>query len=137
MPTLNLYTNVPVDAVIASDILRDATKAVAKILGKSESVLYHICCTYSVISIERCLAIFSSNVISVVQYVMILINGGVPIAFAGTEAPAAYGELISIGSLGPSVNGKLSSTIAEILQTKLLIDSSRFYIKLYDVEVIY
>lgn len=95
------------------------------------------CCTYSVISIERCLAIFSSNVISVVQYVMILINGGVPIAFAGTEAPAAYGELISIGSLGPSVNGKLSSTIAEILQTKLLIDSSRFYIKLYDVEVIY
>ncbi|KAH9653727.1 Tautomerase/MIF superfamily protein [Citrus sinensis] len=104
MPTLNLYTNVPVDAVIASDILRDATKAVAKILGKSES------------------------------YVMILINGGVPIAFAGTEAPAAYGELISIGSLGPSVNGKLSSTIAEILQTKLLIDSSRFYIKLYDVE---
>lgn len=42
MPTLNLYTNVPVDAVIASDILRDATKAVAKILGKSESVLYHM-----------------------------------------------------------------------------------------------
>lgn len=93
--------------------------------------------TYSVISIERCLAIFSSNFISIVQYVMILIHGGVPIAFAGTEEPAAYGELISIGSLGPGVNGKLSSTIAEILQTKLSIDSSRFYIKLYDVEVIY
>lgn len=66
------------------------------------------------------------------QYVMILLNGGVPIAFAGTEAPAAYGELISIGGLGPSVNGKLSSTIAEILQTKLSIDSDRFYIKFYD-----
>jgi phenylpyruvate tautomerase len=66
---------------------------------------------------------------------MILLNGGVPIAFAGTEEPAAYGELISIGGLGPSVNGKLSSTIAEILQTKLSIDSSRFYIKFYDVEV--
>ncbi|KAJ4709229.1 Macrophage migration inhibitory factor [Melia azedarach] len=104
MPTLNLYTNVPVDAVTATDILKDATKAVAKILGKPES------------------------------YVMILLNGGVPIAFAGTEAPAAYGELISIGALGPSVNGKLSSTIAEILQTKLSIDSSRFYIKLYDVQ---
>lgn len=38
MPTLNLFTNVPVDAVVASDILKDATKAVAKIIGKPESV---------------------------------------------------------------------------------------------------
>lgn len=73
--------------------------------------------------------------LSVIQYVMILLNGGVPIAFAGTEEPAAYGELICIGGLGPSVNGKLSSIIAEILQTKLSIDSSRFYIKFYDVQV--
>ncbi|KAK5811479.1 hypothetical protein PVK06_026815 [Gossypium arboreum] len=107
MPTLNLYTNVPVDAVTTSDILKDATKAVAKIIGKPES------------------------------YVMILVNGGVPMAFAGTEAPAAYGELISIGGLGPSVNAKLSSTVADILQTKLSIDSSRFYIKFYDVQIFY
>ncbi|XWS71001.1 hypothetical protein CRYUN_Cryun03dG0099400 [Craigia yunnanensis] len=106
MPTLNLYTNVPVDAVTTSDILKDATKAVAKIIGKPES------------------------------YVMILVNGEVPMAFAGTEAPAAYGELISIGGLGPSVNGKLSSNLADILQTKLSIDSSRFYIKFYDVQSI-
>ena len=38
MPSLNLFTNVPVDAVIASDILKDATKAVSKIIGKPESV---------------------------------------------------------------------------------------------------
>ncbi|XP_074369599.1 uncharacterized protein LOC141711047 [Apium graveolens] len=104
MPTLNLFTNIPVDTVIASDILKDATKVVAKIIGKPES------------------------------YVMIVLNGGVPISFAGTEEPAAYGELISIGGLGPSVNGKLSSTIADILQTKLSIDASRFYIKFYDVQ---
>ncbi|KAI3775285.1 hypothetical protein L1987_49856 [Smallanthus sonchifolius] len=104
MPTLNLFTNIPVDPVIASDILKDATKAVAKIIGKPES------------------------------YVMILVNGGVPISFAGTEEPAAYGEVISIGGLNPTVNGKLSSTIADILQTKLFVDSSRFYIKFYDVE---
>ncbi|RZC70747.1 hypothetical protein C5167_033901 [Papaver somniferum] len=104
MPTLNLFINIPVDSVIASDILKDATKVVAKIIGKPES------------------------------YVMILLNGGVPIAFAGTEEPAAYGELISIGGLGPSVNGKLSSAIAEILETKLSVDSSRFYIKFSDVE---
>ncbi|CAL0318423.1 unnamed protein product [Lupinus luteus] len=69
---------------------RDATKAVAKIIGKPKS------------------------------YVVILLNGGVTIAFSGTEESAAYGELIS------SVNGKLSSTIAEILQTKLYIDISSF-----------
>ncbi|GAA0164091.1 decarboxylase [Lithospermum erythrorhizon] len=106
MPTLNLYTNVPVDAVVASDILKDATKAVSKLIGKPES------------------------------YVMILVNGGVPISFSGTEEPAAYGELISIGGLNPTVNAKLSSTIAEILETKLSIDSSRFYIKFYDTPVI-
>lgn len=66
---------------------------------------------------------------------MILLNSGVPIAFAGTEEPAAYGELISIGGLGPGVNGKLSETISEILQIKLSIDSSRFYIKFYDSPV--
>ncbi|KAG1364503.1 putative membrane protein [Cocos nucifera] len=104
MPTLNLSTNVPVDAVVASDILKDCTKAVAKIIGKPES------------------------------YVMISINGGVPMAFAGSEEPAAYGEVISIGGLGPSVNGKLSAALAEILETKLSVDSSRFYIKFYDVQ---
>ncbi|CAN6482666.1 unnamed protein product [Victoria cruziana] len=104
MPTLNLFTNVPVDSIVASDILKDATKTVAKIIGKPES------------------------------YVMILLNGSVPIAFGGTEEPAAYGELISIGGLGPNVNGKLSSSIAEILESKLSIDSSRFYIKFYDVK---
>ncbi|CAI0442028.1 unnamed protein product [Linum tenue] len=93
------------DAVTTSDVMKGATKAVSKIIGKPESV-------------ER-----------VLQYVMILVNSGVPIAFA------AYGELISIGGLGPSVNGRLSDTIAEILETKLSIDSSRFYIKFYDVEV--
>lgn len=107
MPTLNLFTNFPVDTVVAADILKDASKAISKILGKPES------------------------------YVMILLNGGTPIVFAGTEEPAAYGELIAIGGLGPGVNGKLSSTIAEILQTKLHLDSSRFYIKFYDVQASY
>ena len=66
---------------------------------------------------------------------MISINGGVPMAFAGSEEPTAYGEVISIGDLGPSVNGKLSAALAEILETKLSVDSSRFYIKFYDVQV--
>ncbi|KAL5974139.1 hypothetical protein ACLOJK_030802 [Asimina triloba] len=119
MPTLNLYTNVPVDAVVSSDILKDATKTVSKIIGKPESVSQT----------------FAFQPFTNWDYVMILLNGGVPIAFAGSEEPAAYGELISIGWLGPSINGKLSSAIADILETKLSIDSSRFYIKFYDVQV--
>ncbi|ERN12459.1 hypothetical protein AMTRI_Chr01g136940 [Amborella trichopoda] len=104
MPVMNLVTNVPVDSVVISDILKDATKAVARIIGKPES------------------------------YVMILLNGGVPISLGGIEEPAAYGELTSIGGLGPSVNGKLSAAIADILETKLSISRSRFYIKFFDVE---
>ncbi|RWV94188.1 hypothetical protein GW17_00043298 [Ensete ventricosum] len=178
MPTLNVSTNVPVDAVIASDILKDCTRIVAKIIGKPESVrtpisifVYHqlfdeipltvdvldafvlVSCIYAIwwySGLEQAAFPFSSllfclsmhnSVYSYVfledQYVMILINGGVPIAFAGSEEPAAYGEVISIGGLGPSVNAKLSSALAEILETKLSVASSRFYIKFYDVQVSY
>lgn len=66
---------------------------------------------------------------------MIVLNGRVPIGFAGSEEPATYCDVISIGGLGPSINGKLSSALADLLQTKLAIDSSRFYIKFYDVKV--
>ncbi|KAJ1698235.1 hypothetical protein LUZ63_006747 [Rhynchospora breviuscula] len=104
MPTLNLNTNVPVDAVTSSDILKDCSRVLAKIIGKPES------------------------------YVMISLHGGVPMSFAGSEEPAAYGEVISIGGLGPGVNGKLSLALAEILESKLSVDSSRFYIKFYDVQ---
>ncbi|KAJ6747222.1 TAUTOMERASE/MIF SUPERFAMILY PROTEIN [Salix koriyanagi] len=72
MPTLNLHTNIPVDAVTTSDILKDATKALSKIIGKPESVKYPV------------------------------------------QQLSYY------------------KTIADILQTKLSIDSSRFYIKFFD-----
>nr|ABR17531.1 unknown [Picea sitchensis] len=104
MPTLNLSTNVPVDSVVSSDILKDASKSVARIIGKPES------------------------------YVMVLLKGGVPMLFGGSEEPAAYGEVVSIGGLGPGVNGKLSAAIADILESKQSVDKSRFYIKFYDVE---
>ncbi|CAN6220222.1 unnamed protein product, partial [Urochloa humidicola] len=104
MPTLILSTNVPVDAVVAGDILKDCSKAVARIIGKPES------------------------------YVMVSINGSVPMSFAASEGPAAYGELVSIGGIGPGVNGKLSAAVADILETKLSVTSSRFYIKFEDVQ---
>ncbi|KAF8687502.1 hypothetical protein HU200_043198 [Digitaria exilis] len=107
MPTLILSTNVPVDAVVAADILKDCSKAVAKTIGKPES------------------------------YVLVSINGSVPMSFAASEEPAAYGELLSVGGIGPGVNGKLSAAVAEILDAKLSVSKSRFYIKFEDVQVQY
>lgn len=104
MPTLNISTNVPFDDVVKSDILKDASKAVSKTLGKSE------------------------------QYVMVLLKGSVPMCYAGTEEPAAYAELVSIGGLGPTVNKSVSAAVSDILEQKLSVPKSRFYIKFYDVK---
>lgn len=68
------------------------------------------------------------------QYVMIVLKGSVPMAFGGTEQPAAYGELVSIGGLNADVNKKLSAAIASILESKLSIPKSRFFLKFYDTK---
>ena len=105
MPCLNLSTNVSLDGVDTSSILSEATSTVAKIIGKPEA------------------------------YVMIVLKGSVPIAFGGTEQPAAYGELVSIGGLNPGTYKELSAAISAILETKLSVPKSRFFLKFYDSKV--
>lgn len=68
------------------------------------------------------------------QYVMIVLKGSVPMSFGGTEEPAAYGELVSIGGLNPDVNKNLSAAISAILETKLSVPKSRFFLKFYDTK---
>ncbi|XP_020087327.1 macrophage migration inhibitory factor homolog [Ananas comosus] len=104
MPCLNLSTNVSLESVDTSAILAEATKIVANLIGKPEA------------------------------YVMIVLKGSVPMLFGGTEQPTAYGELVSIGGLNPDVNKKLSAAVASILETKLSIPKSRFYLKFYDTK---
>ncbi|BBH06314.1 prenylated RAB acceptor 1.B4 [Prunus dulcis] len=104
MPCLNISANVSLEGVDTSSILSEATSTVAKIISKPEA------------------------------YVMIVLKGSVPIAFGGTEQPAAYGELVSIGGLNPDVNKKLSAAIAAILETKLSVPKSRFFLKFYDTK---
>ncbi|EXB46343.1 hypothetical protein L484_009492 [Morus notabilis] len=65
---------------------------------------------------------------------MVVLKGSVPISFGGTEQPAAYGELVSIGGLSPDVNKKLSAAIANILETKLSVPKSRYFLKFYDTK---
>ncbi|KAL2557854.1 Tautomerase/MIF superfamily protein [Forsythia ovata] len=104
MPCLNLSTNVSLDGVDTSAVLSEATSTVAKLIGKPEA------------------------------YVMIVLKGSVPMAFGGTEQPAAYGELVSIGGLNPDTNKKLSASIANILETNLSVPKSRFFLKFYDTK---
>ncbi|XP_052176974.1 uncharacterized protein LOC127791178 isoform X2 [Diospyros lotus] len=104
MPCLNLSTNISLDGVDTSSILKEATSTVAKIIGKPEA------------------------------YVMIVLKGSIPMSFGGTEQPAAYGELLSIGGLNPDNNKKLSAAISAILETKLSVPKSRFYLKFYEAK---
>ncbi|KAH8484628.1 hypothetical protein Peur_071483 [Populus x canadensis] len=104
MPCLNISTNVNLDGVNISAILSEASSQVAKIIKKPES------------------------------YVMIVLKGSVPISFGGTEQPAAYGELVSVGGLNSDVNNKLSSAIATILESKLSVPKSRFFLKFFDAK---
>ncbi|KAK6943424.1 Macrophage migration inhibitory factor, partial [Dillenia turbinata] len=104
MPCLNISTNVSLDGVDTSSILSELTTSVAKLIGKPEA------------------------------YVMVVLKGSVPISFGGTEQPAAYGELVSIGGLSPDTNKKLSAAISTTLETKLSVPKSRVFIKFYDTK---
>ena len=104
MPMLNVTTNVNLDSVNTSEILSELSSTVAKILGKPDS------------------------------YAMIVLKGSVAMSFGGTQEPAAYGELVSVGGLTPDANKKVSAAVSSILESKLSIPKSRFYLKFYEAE---
>ncbi|KAH7843618.1 hypothetical protein Vadar_018826 [Vaccinium darrowii] len=60
-----------------------------------------------------------ANVLGKPEYVMILLKGSIPISYGGTDQPAAYGELVSIGSLNPDINKQLAAAISTVLETRL------------------
>ena len=66
---------------------------------------------------------------------MVVLKGSVPISYGGTQDPAAYGELVAVGSLNPDVNKKLNAGIASILETKLSVPKARYFLKFYDTKV--
>ncbi|KAJ9694067.1 hypothetical protein PVL29_009850 [Vitis rotundifolia] len=59
-------------------------------------------------------------------------NGSVAISFEGNKEPAAFAEIISMGGINSEVKRKLIATIGTILQTKLSIPRTRFFLKVYD-----
>ncbi|KAF3329869.1 macrophage migration inhibitory factor [Carex littledalei] len=102
MPCLKLSTNVSLEGVDTSPLLAEACRVVADVIQKP------------------------------LNYVMVVLKGSVPICFGGTQQPAAYGELISVGGIDPVTNNKISAAVATILSEKLSIPKSRFFLLFYD-----
>ncbi len=101
MPYLKIQTNQNILSSVEQTLLREASALVASELGKPES------------------------------YVMVNIDPTRPMLFAGTDDPAAYMELKSIGLAG-SQTKKLSSALCNLIHNKLDIPTERIYIEFAD-----
>ncbi|XP_031260615.1 macrophage migration inhibitory factor homolog [Pistacia vera] len=102
MPCLYISTNVNLDGLDTDPVFSAATKAVAEIIGRPENL------------------------------VMVILKGSVAISFNGNKEPAAYAEIVSMGGINKVVKRKLISTLGSILQAKLSIPTTRFFLKVYD-----
>ncbi len=103
MPYLSIKTNRELDEATCSQLPRHASAAVAQALGKPES------------------------------YVMVSLEGGANLLFAGDDAPCAYLELKSIG-LPAERTAELSSALAALMESELGIDPARLYIEFADAQ---
>ena len=98
MPTLRILTNVEVPAEDRADLFARASGTVAELLGKPES------------------------------YVMVILEDGRDLFFAGTSDPAAYVEFKSIG-LPELKTAHYSRALCDLLAETLEIPAERVYIE--------
>ena len=98
MPTLRILTNAEVFPEDRPGLLAQASRTVAEMLGKPES------------------------------YVMVILEDGRDMLFAGTRAPAAYLELKSLG-LAETRTAAYSRALCDLLGTALGIPAERVYIE--------
>ena len=78
-----------------------------RILHAAHAVLSHTCHMPSVDDITACVWPW--------QYILVSVKTDVPVMFAGTEEPAAYGDLHSIGAIGGEKNKAVSSTFVPVI----------------------
>lgn len=103
MPYLMVQTNVELDNERRDQLITAASEKVAALLGKPE------------------------------RYVMIAVESGVPMSFAGEQAPCVYLELKSIG-LPDEQTTTLSSSLAALMEHFLGISQDRVYIEFANAE---
>lgn len=98
MPYLSIRTNVAVAEAGRQDLLAEASRAVAAALGKPE------------------------------RYVMVDLDAGVSLRFAGEDGPAAALVLDSIG-LAPDHASDLSATLCAFVAARMGVPSDRVYVR--------
>ena len=101
MPYLRIQTNRRLADSERPALLQAASRTVADALGKPE------------------------------RYVMVALEDGVPMIFAGDETPLAYLELKSIG-LPESRTAELSAVLCDFVVERLDISTDRIYIEFAD-----
>lgn len=100
MPYLRIQTNVRPEPAATPGLLAALSKETAAALGKGE------------------------------HYVMVALEAGTPMVFAGTDAPLAYLELKSIGL--PARTGELSRALCRAVGERLGVAPERIYIEFAD-----
>ncbi|NIP71941.1 MAG: hypothetical protein GWO16_02425 [Gammaproteobacteria bacterium] len=101
MPYLQIQTNHSIEAEHRAVVLHGASGLVAEQLGKAE------------------------------RYVMVALRDAAPMLFAGSDAPAAYLELKSIG-LPAEATARLSDALCEFMERELEIPRDRVYVEFAD-----
>lgn len=66
---------------------------------------------------------------------MVLLKGSVAISFGGNREPAAYAEIVSMGGVDSAVKKRLIATLGSLLEDKLSIPRTRFFLKVYDTTI--
>lgn len=103
MPYLAVSTNAEISKETANLFLKEASQAVADVTGKPE------------------------------QYVMVKIAAGQPLLFAGTDEPAAFLELKSIGFPHTGVEG-IATSLCSLASQHLGIRGERIFVVFQDVK---
>jgi phenylpyruvate tautomerase PptA (4-oxalocrotonate tautomerase family) len=103
MPYLSIETNRTVEEASTQAIMKKASSLIAGLLGKPES------------------------------YVMISIKPETPLSFAGTDAPAAFIRLKSIG-LSKDRCVEFSEKICDFIDQELGVPNNRVFIEFKDLE---
>jgi len=101
MPFLKIRTNQRLDESATKSLASRASATVAELLGKPES------------------------------YVMVSIETGADMLFAGTDEPLAYLELKSIG-LSPSITAPASRALCDLVAGETGVATNRIYIEFTD-----
>lgn len=101
MPLLKIQTNVEIETAQRAALMRNASQRVAALLGKSE------------------------------KYVMVSLETGAQMFFAGSAEPLAYLELKSIG-LPQQRTSEMCAALCKLVGDELAVPGERVYVEFTD-----